>query len=113
MRKCIGLGLAVVLALGFAVTASAEEGGAKKPGTPKTGVVKKVDAAGKKVTVMVTRELTFTVTDATKIVQGDAAKALADIKEGDTVTVEYSFEGQDRVASKITLGAPAAPKPQP
>ena len=64
-----------------------------------------MDAQAKTITVMVTRELTFTVTDDTKIVQGDAAKTLADIKEGDTVTVVYMRESADkRVATKITIG---------
>ena len=104
MRKCIGLGIAA-LVLGVAMTAlSADQGGQTK-----TGVVKKVDVEGKKITVMVARELTFTVTDATKIVQGDAAKTLADIKVGANVTVEYTRDGDNRVAVKIAIAPPAAP----
>ena len=112
MRRCIGLGMAIVLAFGVATTAFCAEPGASKEQT-KTGVVKKVDVEGKKIVVMVARELTFAINDATKIVQGDAAKTLADIKEGDTVTVVYAFEGKDnRVASMISIAAPA-PKPAP
>lgn len=52
---------------------------------------------------MVNRELTFTETDATKIVQGDAVKKLADIKVQTKVTVDYTREGEARVAQKITI----------
>ncbi len=69
----------------------------------KSGTVTKVDLEGKKVTVMITRELTFTVNDATKIVKGEEAKTLADIKVGAKVTVEYGRHGEDRVAVKITI----------
>ncbi len=111
MKKTIGLATAVVLAFGIAAAAFGAEPGDKHQVQTKTGVVKKVDADAKKIVVMVARELTFAVTDATKIAQGDAAKTLADIKEGATVTVVYSFEGKDnRVASKITLAAPAPDK---
>jgi Cu/Ag efflux protein CusF len=107
MRKIIGIGMAVVLALGVAATAICAETGAATEST-KTGVVKKVDLEGKKIVVMVKRELTFAIKDTTKIVQGDTAKMLADIKEGDTVTVVYTHEGQDnRVASKVTIDTPA------
>ncbi len=54
----------------------------------KTGVVKKVNASAKQVVVMVARELTFTVTEFTKIVLGDEAKQLADVTVGARVTVE-------------------------
>ena len=112
MRKQIGLGLAVVLALGVAATAFCAEPGAAKEQT-KMGVVKKVDADAKTITVMVTRELTFATTDATKIMQGDAAKTFADIKVGDTVSVVYSTPSKDnRVASKVTI-VPAAPAAAP
>ena len=69
----------------------------------KTGSVKKVDTEGKQIVVMVTRELTFSVTDATKIMQGDAAKKLADIKVDGKVSVEYVKDGDTRTAKKITI----------
>lgn len=74
-------------------------------GTPqtKTGVVKKVDTSTKQVVVMVARELTFTVTESTKIVQGDEAKKLAEIKVGARVTVDYKQEGDTRTAKKIAI----------
>jgi Cu/Ag efflux protein CusF len=114
MRSRVVLGVAVLLALGVAATAFCAESGAA-PEQTKTGVVRKVDAEAKKIVVMVTRELTFTITEATRIVQGDATNTLAGIKVGDTVTVVYERKGPDsRVASKVTIAAPtpvAAPEP--
>ena len=85
----------------------------------KTGIVKKVDTSAKQVVVLVARELTFTVTQSTKIVQGDEAKNLADVKVGARVTVEYSREGDTRTAEKIAIlagdvvGEPAAKEADP
>jgi Cu/Ag efflux protein CusF len=88
--------------LGLAGAApGAEEG---KGGTQtKTGTVKKVDEAAKQVVVMVTREMTFAVTDATKVVQGETAKKLSDLKVDAKVSVEYKREGDTRTAVKITI----------
>ena len=69
----------------------------------KTGTVTKVDAAANQVVVMVTRELTFTVTEATKIVQGDEAKKITDIKVDAKVSVDYTRVGDTRTAKKITI----------
>jgi Cu/Ag efflux protein CusF len=107
MRRQIGLAMATVLALSLALTAvSAEQ---STPTQTKTGTVKKVDVAAKTVTVMAARELTFTVTDATKIVEADAPKSLADIKEGVTVTVEYTRAGDVRTAVRIVVSPPTPP----
>jgi len=69
----------------------------------KTGVVKSVNVQGKTLVVTAARDLTFAVTDATKIVQGDKALTLADIKVGAKVHVEYENAGDTRTASKITI----------
>lgn len=125
MKGIIGLCMATLLVFGAANCAFGEEGGGAKAEKPakaekstKTGVVQKVDVAGMKVVVMVTRELTFTVTTDTKIVQGDVAKTLADIKVGDNVTVDYTrADKETRKATKIAIAAaavapaPAAPAP--
>ena len=103
----VGAGLAALCAEG------AEDGVATK-----TGVVKKVDVAASQVVVMVARELTFTVTEATKIVEGEEARKLADIKVDAKVTVDYTREGDARIAKKITIlagkagEAPAAEGPK-
>ena len=99
MKRIILLATVGAVLLGWAVTAPAAEGNVQT----KTGIVKKVDAAAKQIVVMVTRELTFTVTDTTKIVQGDAAKTLADIKVDAKVTVDYSRDGDTRTAKKIVI----------
>ena len=111
MARYLGL-LVAVMVFGFtsSLTLAADAAAAAKSST-KTGVVTKVDAAAKTVTVMVKRDLTFTVTNDTKIVQGDAAKTFADIKEGATVTIDYTRgEGDLRTATKIDIGAAAAPE---
>ena len=69
----------------------------------KTGTVKIVDTKAKTITVTAARDLVFTVTDTTKIVQGEAKKTLADIKVGGTVDVVYDNAGDTRTATKITI----------
>jgi hypothetical protein len=101
MKKLVLLVTVSMLVLGLSVTVlSAAEG--KTPQT-KSGTVKKVDVDGKQIVVMVTRELTFTVTDETKIMQGDTPKKLADIKVEAKVTVDYMREGDARTAKKIAI----------
>ena len=71
-EKLVLLATVVLLVLGLAATTlSVAEG--KAPQT-KTGTVKKVDVDAKRVVVMVARELTFTVQDETKIMQGSVAE---------------------------------------
>ena len=113
MRKVLGWGMAILMAFGVVGTAYCADSADKSAKETKTGIVKKVDVAGQKIVVMVARELTFTITKDTKIVQGDAAKTIADIKEGASVTVDYTRAGKDsRVAVKIDIAAaPAAAKP--
>lgn len=69
----------------------------------KTGVVRSVGVAGNKLVVMVGTELTFTVTEKTKIRQGSDDKRLADIKVGDRVKVSYNRTGEQRVATNIAI----------
>ena len=57
----------------------------------------------KQIVVMVARELTFPVTDETKIMQGGVPKKWADIKAEDKVSVEYVREGDARNAKKIVI----------
>ena len=69
----------------------------------KTGVVRNVDPVAKQVVVIVAREMTFSITAATRIVQGDQARNFADIKVGAKVTIEYTREGDTRTAMKIEI----------
>ncbi len=105
MRRIAVLAALAVGLLGLAAaTLRAEEG--KDAAQSKTGIVKKVDVEAKQIVVMVKRELTFAVTDATKIVQGEEAKKLADVKVDAKVTVEYTRQGDTRTAVKITILPP-------
>lgn len=102
MKKLILLALVSIIGISLSgIALGADE--AKGAAMIKTGTVKKVDVAAKQVVVMVARELTFTVTDATQIVQGTTPKKLADIKVDAKVTVDYAKEGEKRVAKKIAL----------
>lgn len=101
MKKNLSLILTtLVLGLSLAMAGAGEGKGSVQT---KTGKVKKVDVAAKQVTVMVTREMIFTVADKTKIVKGDAPKKLADIKVDDQVSVEYVKDGETRTAQKIAI----------
>lgn len=102
MKKCLLTALACVLAMGL--WAYAQEG--HKAAQTKSGTVTKVDVEGKTVTVSIgsAPALSFTVTDDTKIVEGDAAKTLADVKVDAKVTVEYVRKSSAvREAVKITI----------
>ncbi|MGD0093419.1 MAG: hypothetical protein ABSE73_26195 [Planctomycetota bacterium] len=102
MRRSVMWATCGMMLLGLAQGVSAAEAVEAKVQT-KTGIVKKVDEAAKQVVVMVARELTFTVTDATKIVQGDETKKLSDIKVDAKVAVDYTREGDTRTAKKIAI----------
>lgn len=106
MRKHTVVGLVVVVAWALCQSnlyaAQGEEKQAEATQT-KVGEVKSVDLAGTKIVVMVAREMTFTVTDTTKIRRCDDAKKLADIKVGGMVRVEYTRTGDNRIAKAIAI----------
>ncbi|HUV38075.1 MAG TPA: hypothetical protein VMY39_00600 [Planctomycetota bacterium] len=89
---CVVLGLC--LADAFAAAAATQT---------KTGKVVKVDLEGKRIVVMVTRELTFSVTEGTVIVEGTQARKLADVKVGVQVKVDYTRIDDVRTATKISI----------
>ena len=115
MKKIILLAMVSMLGLVLAGTVRGEEKsrseGQNKSGTlqssdasqTKSGTVTKVDVAAKQVVVMVTRDMTFSVTDTTKILQGTTSKKIGDIKVGAHVAIDYVRKGEARVATKITL----------
>lgn len=90
----------MVLGLSTTVSGAAEGQGAEQT---KTGTVKKVDVGARQVVVMVSRGLTFTVTDGTKIQQQGKPMKLTDLKVDTNVSVEYVKEGDKRTAKKIVL----------
>lgn len=69
----------------------------------KVGTVKKVDVAAKQIVVQVARELTFTLTDSTKIMEGGAPKKISDIKVDGKVNVVYVKDDDTRIASQATI----------
>ena len=99
--------VAGILALSVGLDrAGAEEGHAKgeeAKSQAKTGIVRKVDADAKQIVVMVARELTFAVTDATKIMRGEAAVKLTDIKVDEKVSVTYTRKDDVRTAITILI----------
>lgn len=90
----------MALGLSTAVIDAAEEKGATQT---KTGTVKKVDVDTKQIVVMTVRELTFTITDETKIHQHGKAVKFSDIKVDTNIAVEYVKDGDKRTAKKIVL----------
>jgi hypothetical protein len=54
-------------------------------------------------TAVVSRELTFKLTDSTKLQQGGAAKKFADLKFDAKVSVDYVKDGVTRTASQVTV----------
>jgi Cu/Ag efflux protein CusF len=106
MEKPAMFGLALVIAWTLcAVNLYAEPAKKEKSeaSQSKVGEVKSVGVEGKKIVVMVAREMTFSVTDKTKIQRRDAAAKLADIKVGAKVKVEYTRKGDDRTAVSIAI----------
>ena len=69
----------------------------------KIGSVIKVDVDRGQLTVMVARELTFTLTDRTTITQEGKPRKLAEIKPQDQVSVVYVREGDTRTAHQIVI----------
>lgn len=99
LAKLMVLGV-TVLGLSTAMVNAAEGKGSVQT---KTGTVKKVDAEAKQIVVLMARELTFTVTDDTKIVQDEKPAKLGDIKVDGKVSVDYVKEGDKRTAQKIFI----------
>jgi Cu/Ag efflux protein CusF len=106
MKTRAGLGWTAMIVLGLGgLNLAAAQGAEEKSEETQTkvGVVKKVDVEAKKIVVLVARELTFTVTEKTKIHKGDDAKKLADIKAGANVKVVYARSGDNRIAKDIAI----------
>ncbi|MCX6899314.1 MAG: hypothetical protein NT105_11475 [Verrucomicrobia bacterium] len=102
MKRFVTLTVLGMMMLGLSTAVVCAGEGKGSPQT-KTGVVKKVDVDGRQIVVTVTRDMTFAVTDATKIVQSGAAKKLSDIKVDGKVSVDYVKDGDTRTATKIVI----------
>ena len=81
------------------------------PAAPKfekySGVIEKVDVARKDFSVKSGKEeITFSLTDRTKITEGKKDLSFTDLKKGQEVTVEYTKEGNKSVAEMVSVSAP-------
>ena len=78
-----------------------------------SGMVEKMDEAAKTVVVKGKKDdKTFMIDAMTKIMKGKKEMAMADLKNGTTVSVEYKMDGDKMMATAVKItGAPkAAPK---
>jgi Cu/Ag efflux protein CusF len=72
-----------------------------------SGVIDRVDAARKDFAVKAGKEeITFSSTAKTKITEGKKTLAIADLKKGQEVAVEYVKEGNKSVAETVSVSAP-------
>jgi hypothetical protein len=97
--------VAVVMAAGQKAPASAT------PAAPKlekySGVIERVGVARKDFSVKSGKEeMTFSLSDRAKITEGTKTLALADLKKGQEVTVEYAKEGNKSVADLVSVSVP-------
>ena len=90
MRKTLVTTLALVLMLSFTLAAAVNAAEPEKGGKA-SGTVKKVDMITNTVTVETAggQEVSFTVDPQTKITVSGKTGTLADLKEGQRVTVEH------------------------
>lgn len=71
------------------------------------GVVEKVDEAKKDILVKSDKEeMTFSLTDKTKVTEGKKELTFADLKSGLPVTVRYRKEGDKLVALRVSVHKP-------
>ena len=70
-----------------------------------TGTVEKVDSAKKEVFVKQGKEeMTFSLGEKAKIMEGKKELSLNDLKKGTNVSVEYTKEGTKLIAQSISVG---------
>jgi len=81
------------------------------PAAPKlekfSGAIERVDVARKDFSVKSGKEeMTFSLSDKAKITEGQKTLALADLKKGQEVTVEYAKQGYKSVADVASVSLP-------
>jgi Cu/Ag efflux protein CusF len=105
----------MVLAISVIFVAAVMAAEQKAPGSaasaPKAekfkGVVEKVDEVKKDILVKSEKEeMIFSLTDRTKITEGNKELTFADLKNGSSVTVRYKKEGDKLVALRISVHMP-------
>jgi Cu/Ag efflux protein CusF len=104
--------LAVSVIFVAAVMAAEQKAPASaSPAAPKlekcSGVIERVDVARKDFSVKRGKEeMTFSLSDKAKITEGQKTLALAGLKKGQEVTVEFTKEGNKSVADVVSVSAP-------
>ncbi len=85
--------------------ATAPAAAAQQPKLEKfSGVVEKVDTAKKDVVVKMNKEeMTFSLGDKAKIMEGTKEISLGDVKKGMNASIEYKKEGNKLVAESINV----------
>ncbi len=114
MKRMMLTVMVLAVSVIFAAAVMAAEQKAPASGTPATpklekfsGVVERVDVVRKDFAVKSGKgEMTFSLSDKTKITEGMKTLALADLKKGQEVTVEYTKEGNKSVAEMVSVSAP-------
>lgn len=117
LRTMASAGLAALLALGGANLSGAAGTSHTAAATThkKAGELVKVDAAAKRLVLKETgkggktKEITFSLAEGSKVMKGDHAVSLADLKPGESVTVTFTKEGRARIAQRIDVATMAAP----
>jgi len=114
MRRTMWMAMVLAVSLIFVVAVMAAEQKAPASATPAApkfgmygGVVERVNVAKKDFSVKNgMEETTFSLSDKAKITEGKKTLALADLKKGQEVTVEYTKEGNESVADMVSVSAP-------
>jgi len=114
MRRTMLTVMVLAASVIFAAAVMAAEQKAPAPATPAapklekfSGAIERVDVVTKDFSVKSGKEeMTFSLSDKAKITEGQKTLALADLKKGQEVTVEYAKEGHKSVADVVTMSAP-------
>jgi Cu/Ag efflux protein CusF len=114
MKRTMLTVMVLAVSVIFVAAVMAAEQKAPAAGTPAapklekySGVIERVDVARKDFAVKNGKEeMTFSLSDKAKITEGKKTLALADLKKGQEVTVEYSKEGNKSVAEMVSVSAP-------
>ncbi len=114
MRRATLTVMALVVSVIFVAAVMAAEQESPASATPAAskfekfkGVVEKVDDAKKDILVKSDKEeMTFSLTDKTKVTEGKKELTFADLKSGLSVTVRYKKEGDKLVAFRVSVHMP-------
>lgn len=113
MKRTILMGIfALMVSVAFVSGAMAQQKPAATPAPAAqqsklekfSGTVEKVDSAKKEVFVKMNKEeMTFTLGEKAKIMEGKKELSLNDLKKGTNVSVEYTKEGNKLIAESINV----------